>query len=66
MGAHLAAVPGRGALGYILTGQVYRGLVLFKGELYPDEHFRIVPEDLVQEVQTALNAQGPGEAGPNI
>ena len=55
-------VIGRGALGYILTGQVYRGLVLFKGELYPGEHLRIVPEDLFQEVQTALNAQGPGEA----
>ncbi|MBK8161009.1 MAG: recombinase family protein [Rhodospirillaceae bacterium] len=55
-------VIGRGALGYILTGQVYRGMVLFKGELYPGEHPRIVPEDLFQEVQAALNAQGPGEA----
>jgi DNA invertase Pin-like site-specific DNA recombinase len=55
-------VIGRGALGYILTGQVYRGMVLFKGELYPGEHPRIVPEDLFQEVQAALDAQGPGEA----
>jgi DNA invertase Pin-like site-specific DNA recombinase len=55
-------VIGRGALGYILTGQVYRGMVLFKGELYPGEHPRIVPEDLFQDVQTALSAQGPGKA----
>jgi site-specific DNA recombinase len=34
---------------------------LFKGELYPGEHPRIVPEDLFQNVQAALNAQGPGE-----
>lgn len=55
-------VIGRGALSYILTGQVYRGLVSFKGELHPGEHPRIVPEDLFQEVQATLKAQGPGEA----
>ena len=37
-------------------------MVSFKGELHPGKHPRIVPKDLFQEVQTALNAQGPGEA----
>ncbi len=52
----------RGALSVLLIGQTYRGMISHRGNLYPGEHERIVPEDLFQAVHTALETQGPGEA----
>jgi site-specific DNA recombinase len=60
--AYGASIMYRGALSYLLTNQIYRGVIAFKGDLYEGEHERIVPEELFQSVQTLLTAQGPGEA----
>lgn len=46
----------------MLTSHLYRGKIAFQDEIYAGEHQRIVPEDLFQEVQSTLAAQGPGEA----
>jgi site-specific DNA recombinase len=56
-----ACVIYRGALSHILTNQIYRGMIAFKGELYDGEHERVVSEDLFQAVQMTLAHQGPGE-----
>jgi site-specific DNA recombinase len=57
-----ACVIYRGALSHILTNQIYRGMIAFKGELYDGEHERVVSDDLFQAVQISLAHQGPGEA----
>lgn len=52
----------RGALSALLTNQTYRGLVNHRGKTHPGEHEAIVPEDLFQQVQAMLAAQGPGQS----
>ena len=51
----------RGALSYLLKNQTYRGMIAFKGELYPAEHEAIVEESLFNDVQQLLALMGPGE-----
>ncbi|MEQ1515463.1 MAG: recombinase family protein [Usitatibacteraceae bacterium] len=60
--AYGACVMYRGALSHLLTNQIYRGVIAFKGDLYEGEHERIVPEELFQSVRALLTSQGPGEA----
>ena len=60
--AYGACIMYRGALSHLLTNQIYRGVIAFKGDLYEGEHERIVPEELFLSVQALLSAQGPGEA----
>ena len=60
--AYGACTMYRGALSHLLTNQIYRGVIAFKGDLYEGEHERIVPEELFLSVQALLTAQGPGEA----
>ena len=52
----------RGALSALLTNQTYRGLIKHRGSTYAGQHKAIVPEDLFQQVQQMLSAQGPGES----
>ena len=60
--AYGACIMYRGALSHLLTNQIYRGVIAFKGGLYEGEHERIVPVELFQSVRALLSAQGPGEA----
>ena len=52
----------RGALSALLTNQTYRGLINHRGSTYAGQHEAIVPEDLFQQVQQMLSAQGPGNS----
>lgn len=58
--AYGACIMYRGALSHLLTNQIYRGVIAFKGDLHEGEHERIVTEELFQSVQALLTAQGPG------
>jgi site-specific DNA recombinase len=52
----------RGALYALLTNQTYRGLINHRDNSYQGEHDAIVPQDLFQQVQAVLAAQGPGQS----
>ncbi len=54
-------VLGRGAIAHMLKNPIYVGLIRFQGDLHQGQHEPIIPKELFDAVQVALDEQSPGE-----
>lgn len=59
-GPHRGGIPfARGSLFHLLKNQVYRGMIVHKGQAYPGVHEPIVDEELWHAVQSRLAEKAP-------
>jgi DNA invertase Pin-like site-specific DNA recombinase len=54
--AHGGQPFGRGALYHLLQNQLYLGMIVHKGQIHPGQHRAVVPQNLWDRVQVALQA----------
>jgi site-specific DNA recombinase len=56
----------RGNLYHLLSNQIYRGMLVHKGEAFDGEHEAIVSEELWNQVQAKLAKQGQGGSSRKV